>query len=147
MGAKRKLIGTFEFAGIAQTNDDGKVIVKGLKSVNKPIKHGIAKNTDLICHKRIEINEVEDNSVDGDTIYSKKICLKQKDLEGKPQSYREDSDEIDDEAEPKDVFTKGEKFLKNMVDNLWADARQSRYLIFLALALACIALGKAFGAI
>lgn len=136
---KRKLLGYTEFATIAQRNNDGKVKISALNSVNKPIKHGIADDTRLVAKTRVEVTECEDNSIDGDQMYSKVICVKQKDGTG---DIEEDGSEKEyDNPDAKDAFTKGERFLKNMVDNILADNRNQWMVIAASIALAALAVG------
>lgn len=140
----RKLLGYTEFATIAQRDNDGKVKIKAFNSVNKPIKHGLASDTRLIAKTRVEVNEIEDKNIDGDCMYSKSICVKQKDNSGDNLEESNET-EYNEHAFSKDVFTKGEKFLKNMVDNILADNRTTKLCLVAIAIIAGIALGKSFG--
>lgn len=103
----------------------GNAKVKTYTSVNKPVKVDSSVDAQRIGKVRVEMHVKEDRNVNGDCIYEKNISLKQIRDDGEPTS-RDDYEETDCEDEPKSPLSKVEHCLKNMIDNLWADARETR---------------------
>jgi hypothetical protein len=140
MVAKRKLLGYTEFATIAQRNNDGKVKITALNSVNKPIKHTIADDTRLIAKTRVEVNEVESNEIDGDLMYSKTICVKQKTKEGDTIESEESDRNEPTKQDNQDWFN---KWTKNIIDKILDTNKMQWFAIAIVAVIAGVALGLA----
>jgi len=115
--ANGKLIGSAEFGVFEKRNNGtGEVEYEAISTVNKGLKINPSDEVRTIARKRIEVREVENQDLDGDTFYKKNVKTKQ--LEGDSDSgsnshkgsYR---DEPESNDKPSSL-----QVLKNFVDKI-----------------------------
>lgn len=139
-----------EIGGYLYENE-GKATVKMHTSVNSPLKTDDAARATRIKKVRVEMNVVEDKDVKDNQVYQKDVTMTQ--IVNDDPAYTNSQStggpvENDPNAQPNNgpLSTEGH-FLKNMVDNLWADMRQNKITSIVGLCLGAAALALGVGAI
>lgn len=127
-----EVLGYCEFGAYLHRDNGGKAKVAAYTSVNKPLSVEAHDETTKIASRRYKIIEEERAELDGNKFYSKDIWNEQ---EGSGKTTTEPSSQRTEYSDPEDKqeqkqngspLSKEGHFLKNMVDNLWADMRQLR---------------------
>jgi hypothetical protein len=96
--AKNVVLGIAEIGAYMHKNN-GKVTIKQYATTNKPIKPDAAVLTERIAHKRFELHEMEDDSVNNDVVYSKDVWSEQTDKGSLNKSSHSSERQVDDEDE------------------------------------------------
>lgn len=151
MASKGRLIGSAEFGVFEKRNNgSGEVEYESISTVNKQLKVSPADVIRTIARKRIEVREIEDKDLDGDTFYNKKVNTKQIEEESDEGSNSTKSKgRSEPESNGNGKEPSGLQVLKNFVDKI-ADVVKTHGAILvglgvisgLALALSIVAVAK-----
>ena len=136
---REKVLGYAEFGAYQHRDNGGKMNISAYTSVNKPLTiDGGHDETTKIAGRRYKIVEEEKAELNGSKFYEKEVWNVQEGDEketkgptkGAAKEYDlpefDDEEEEGEEEEEKGPYSKGEAFLKNMVDNILADIRQQK---------------------